>query len=40
LHESGFVQVFGCRDDGLTTRSGGRRPKSAKARSRGVLGSG
>jgi hypothetical protein len=25
------VQVFGRRDDGLTTRSGGRRPKSAKA---------
>jgi hypothetical protein len=28
--EAGFVQVFG-----LSTRSGGRRPKSAKARNRG-----
>jgi len=28
------VQVFGRRDDGLTTRRGGRRLKSAKARSR------
>jgi hypothetical protein len=28
------VQVFGRRDDGLTTRSGGRRPKSAKAQNR------
>jgi hypothetical protein len=35
---SALVQVFGRRDDGLTTRSGGRRPKSAKARSRGELG--
>jgi hypothetical protein len=25
----GFVQVFGCRHDHLTTLSGGRRPKSA-----------
>ena len=37
---SRVVQVFGRRDDGLTTRSGGRRPKSAKARSRGKLGTG
>jgi hypothetical protein len=29
------VQVFGRRDDGLTTRRGVRRPKSAKARNRG-----
>jgi len=35
LSFSGHVQVFGCRDDGLTTRCGGRRPKSAKARNRG-----
>ena len=34
------VQVFGCRDYGLTTDCGGRRPKSAKARSRGTLGTG
>jgi hypothetical protein len=34
------VQVFGRRDDGLTTDCGGRRPKSAKARSRGKLGTG
>jgi hypothetical protein len=33
--EAGFVKVFGRRDDGLTTRWGGRRPKSAKARNRG-----
>jgi hypothetical protein len=32
------VQVFGRRDDGLTTRRGGRRPKSAKARNRVVWG--
>ena len=32
------VQVFGRRDDGLTTRRGGRRPKSAKARNRGGCG--
>jgi hypothetical protein len=32
---SEFVQVFGRRDDGLTTDRGGRRPKSAKARSAG-----
>ena len=38
VHESGFVQVFGRRDDGLTTRRGGRRPKSAKARNRGGCG--
>jgi len=34
---AGFVQVFGRRDDGLSTRSCGRRPKSAKARNR-VMG--
>jgi hypothetical protein len=34
------VQVFGRRDDGLTMDCGGRRPKSAKARSRGKLGTG
>jgi hypothetical protein len=39
-HESVSVQVFGRRDDGLTTDCGGRRPKSAKARSRGKLGTG
>jgi hypothetical protein len=38
LHESGYVQVFGRRDDGLTTRRGGRGPKSAKARNRGGCG--
>jgi hypothetical protein len=32
---SDVVQVFGRRDDGLATRCGGRRPKSAKARNRG-----
>jgi hypothetical protein len=37
---SACVQVFGRRDDGLTTDCGGRRPKSAKARSRGKLGTG
>jgi hypothetical protein len=37
---SPIVQVFGRRDDGLTTDCGGRRPKSAKARSRGKLGTG
>jgi hypothetical protein len=31
-----FVQVFGCRDDDLSTPSDGRRPKSAKAGNRGV----
>ena len=35
LHESAHVQVFGRRQRDLTTRSGGRRPKSAKARNRG-----
>jgi hypothetical protein len=30
------VQVFGRRQDVLSTRSCGRRPKSAKARNRGV----
>jgi hypothetical protein len=39
-HTSGYVQVFGRRDDGLTTDCGGRRPKSAKARSHGKLGTG
>jgi hypothetical protein len=37
---SASVQVFGRRDYGLTTDCGGRRPKSAKARSRGKLGTG
>ena len=32
---SEFVQVFGRRDDGLSTRCCSRRPKSAKARNRG-----
>ena len=32
---SPLVQVFGRRDDEPSTRSGGRRPKSAKARNRG-----
>jgi hypothetical protein len=35
LQGSACVQVFGRRDDGLTTHCGGRRPKSAKARNRG-----
>ena len=30
-----IVQVFGRRNDGLSTDSEGRRPKSAKARNRG-----
>jgi len=34
--EAGFVQVFGRRNDGLSTHSEGRRPKSAKARNRGL----
>ena len=38
MHETANVQVFGRRDDGLTTRRGGRRPKSAKARNRGGCG--
>src|SRR6202162_4106679 len=33
---SAYVQVFGCRDDGLSTHSDGRRPKSAKAGNRGL----
>jgi hypothetical protein len=40
MHESGNVQVFGRRNDGLSTHSDGRRPKSAKARNRGKLGTG
>jgi hypothetical protein len=40
LTTSACVQVFGRRDDGLTMDCGGRRPKSAKARSRGKLGTG
>jgi len=36
VHES-IVQVFGCRHDEPSTPCGGRRPKSAKARSRGSL---
>jgi hypothetical protein len=35
-----LVQVFGRRNDGLSTHSDGRRPKSAKARNRGKLGTG
>src|SRR5258707_4877128 len=35
---SAIVQVFGRRHDEPSTRCGGRRPKSAKARSRGRLG--
>jgi hypothetical protein len=35
LLTAALVQVFGRRDDGLSTCSGGRRPKSAKARNRG-----
>jgi hypothetical protein len=34
------VQVFGRRQDVLSTRSCGRRPKSAKARNRGGWGTG
>jgi len=33
--KSGYAQVFGRRHDRLSTRAGGRRPKSAKARNRG-----
>jgi hypothetical protein len=40
LHESGSVQVFSRRKNSLTTRYGERRLKSAKARSRGKLGTG
>ena len=35
-HESAVVQVFGRRSDGFSTHSDGRRPKSAKARNRGM----
>src|SRR5260370_26380579 len=35
---AGCVQVFGRRQDVLSTRSCGRRPKSAKARNRGGWG--
>src|SRR5260370_34060436 len=35
---AGIVQVFGRRQDVLSTRSCGRRPKSAKARNRGGWG--
>ena len=39
MHETAVnVQVFGRRDDVLTTRRGGRRPRSAKARNRGGCG--
>jgi len=31
-----IVQVFGRRNDGLSTRRSGRRPKSAEARNRGM----
>ena len=34
VHESGYVQVFGRRQDAVSTCSDGRRPKSAKARNR------
>jgi hypothetical protein len=34
------VQVFGRRNDRFSTHSDGRRPKSAKARNRGKLGTG
>ena len=37
---SAFVQGFGCRMTRLSTRCGGRRPKSAKARNRGKWGTG
>jgi hypothetical protein len=40
VHESVDVLVFGRRDDGASTGRGSRRPKSAKARSRGKLGTG
>ncbi len=40
LHMSLHVQVFGRRHDEPSTRCGGRRPKSAKARSRGKFGTG
>jgi hypothetical protein len=33
---TGHVQVFGRRNDGLSTHSDGRRPKSAKAGNRGL----
>jgi hypothetical protein len=33
-----IVQVFGRRDEASSTRRGGRRPKSAKARSRWKFG--
>ena len=35
---SAIVHVFGRRNDGLSTHSDGRRPKSANARSRGKYG--
>jgi hypothetical protein len=38
--ESGIVQVFGRRQQGGSARSTDRRPKSAKARSRGKFGTG
>ena len=36
LLTAALVQVFGRRNDGLSTHSEGRRPKSAKARNRGL----
>jgi hypothetical protein len=36
--EDGNILIYSARDDGLTTRRGGRRPKSAKARNRGGCG--
>jgi hypothetical protein len=36
--EDGNILIYSARDEGLTTRWGGRRPKSAKARNRGRCG--
>ena len=36
--EDGNILIYSARDDGLTPRRGGRRPKSAKARNRGGCG--
>jgi hypothetical protein len=38
VHMPAYVQVFGRRRDDLSTRTVGRRPKSAKARNRGRWG--
>ena len=37
---SGYVQILGRLDDGLSTRTHGRRPRSAKARNRGMWSAG